>query len=375
MEDQQNTTNRDDASVRYERTKLIISGINIAIYIVVPLVFLVSGGSAWARDAISEWFIDSVVLGAVIYACIALLVMEVVTLPIDYYSGHVLEDKYGLTKRSIQGWFVDWIKSLGVQLVLLLIFVAATYALLSVDPDLWWLWASLLFTAVTVFMAALAPVLLFPIFFKFEPLPDGELKDRLLSLSERLDTVVQGAYIWQMGDRTVKANAALAGWGKTRRIIISDTLIEKHSVDEIEVVIAHEMGHHVNADIWRGIAVQTILIFVSLWVVNIVIKALSDSFGLNGAVDDFANLPLLALVMTAVGVLALPIANTYSRSRETAADDFAIQTTGMRDEFITAMEKLADQNLSNPNPHWIIETALHSHPSISNRVARARRGA
>lgn len=375
MEDQQNTTNRDDASVRYERTKLIISGINIAIYIVVPLVFLVSGGSAWARDAISEWSIDSVVLGAVIYAGIALLVMEVATIPIDYYSGHVLEDKYGLTKRSIQGWFVDWIKSLGVQLVLLLLFVAATYALLSTDPDLWWLWASLLFTAVTIFMAALAPVLLFPIFFKFEPLPDGELKDRLLSLSERLGTAVQGAYIWQMGDRTVKANAALAGWGKTRRIIISDTLIEKHSIDEIEVVIAHEMGHHVNADIWRGIAVQTILIFVSLWVVNIVIKTLSDSFGLNGAVDDFANLPLLALVTTAVGVLALPIANTYSRSRETAADDFAIQTTGMRDEFITAMEKLADQNLSNPNPHWIIETALHSHPSINNRVARARRGA
>lgn len=375
MKDQQNTADRDDASVRYERTKLIISGINIAIYIVVPLVFLVSGGSVWARDAISEWSINNVVLGAVIYSGIALLAMELATLPIDYYSGHVLEDKYGLTKRSIQGWFIDWIKSFVVQLVLLLIFVAATYALLSADPDLWWLWASLLFTAVTVFMAALAPIILFPIFFKFKPLPDGELKDRLLSLSERLGTAVQGAYVWQMGDRTVKANAALAGWGKTRRIIISDTLIEKHSIDEIEVVIAHEMGHHVNADIWRGIAVQTVLIFVSLWVVNLVIKALSDSFGLNGSIDDFANLPLLGLVMTAVGVLALPIANTYSRSRETAADDFAIRTTGMREEFITAMEKLADQNLSNPNPHWIIETALHSHPSISNRVARARRSA
>ena len=246
------------------------------------------------------------------------------------------------------------------------------YALLMLDPGLWWVWASLVFSAISIFLAAIAPIVLMPIFFKFEPLPDGELKDRLMRLSEQLGTFVQGAYVWKLGDKTVKANAALAGWGKTRRIIISDTLIDSHDPDEIEVIIAHELGHHVNGDIWRGIVVQVVIIFVSMWVIDLALGAWSGAFGLDGTLHDYANLPLLALVSTAVGLIALPLANTYSRRRETAADDFAIETTNMRSEFISAMEKLGELNLANSEPHPIIETALHSHPSISRRIARAR---
>ena len=252
--------------------------------------------------------------------------------------------------------------------------MACLYALLAADQDFWWIWASLLFSVISVFLAAIAPIVLMPIFFKFEPLPDGELKDRLQSLSNRLNTYVQGAYIWRLGDRTVKANAALAGWGKTRRIIISDTLIESHDPDEIEVIIAHELGHHVNGDIWRGIAVQVVIIFVSMWVINLTLVAWSDVFGLDGNLHDYANLPLLALVSTFVGLIALPLANTYSRRRETAADDFAIATTDMRAEFISAMEKLGKMNLSNAEPHPVVETVLHSHPSINRRIARAKEG-
>ena len=302
----------------------------------------------------------------------ASIALELVTLPIAYFSGHVLERRYGLTRRSVGGWTLDWLKGLAVQTVMLAIFVACLYALLAADPDYWWVWASLLFSVISVFMAAIAPIVLMPIFFKFEPLPDGDLKQRLERLSTRLNTFVQGAYIWKFGDRTVKANAALAGWGKTRRIIISDTLIESHDPDEIEVIIAHELGHHVNGDIWRGIGVQVVIIFVSMWVIDLALGAWSGAFELDGTLHDYANLPLLALITTFVGVIALPLINTYSRRRETAADDFAIATTDMRAEFISAMEKLGKQNLSNAEPHPIIETVLHSHPSISRRIARAR---
>ncbi len=362
----------DGDPVRYERTKLIVSGINFAIYIVVPLVFLITEGSAWARDAIISWGIENVVPSAVFYGVVATLAMSVITLPLDYFSGHMLERRYSLSKRGSVDWAIDWLKGMGIQLVFISGFVAATYALLAADPELWWIWVSIIFTLVTIFIAAIAPVVLFPIFFKFEPLPEGELKDRLLRLSESLGTYVQGAYIWKLGEKTVKANAALAGWGKTRRIIISDTLMEKHTDDEIEVIIAHELGHHVNNDIWRGIGVQTVLIFISMWVVNIALKTFASDFGLNGEINDIANMPLLGLVISVVALIALPLANTYSRRRETAADDFAVQTTGMRAEFVSAMERLADQNLSNRQPHWLIETAFHSHPSIARRVARAR---
>ena len=357
---------------RYERTKLWIGALNLAVYILAPAIILVTGASAAIRDLISDEITGIVVLGAVVYIVLASVVLEVVTLPLGYFSGHVLERRYGLTRRSVFGWAKDWLKGLALQTVLLGVFVALLYLLLTADPDYWWIWASLLFSAISVFLAAIAPTVLMPIFFKFEPLPDGELKDRLMRLSEQLGTFVQGAYVWKLGDKTVKANAALAGWGRTRRIIISDTLIASHDPDEIEVIIAHELGHHVNGDIWRGIAVQMVIIFVSMWVIDLALGAWSGSFGLDGTLHDYANLPLLALVSTVVGIVALPLANTYSRRRETAADDFAIATTDMRAEFISAMEKLAKQNLSNAEPHPLIETVLHSHPSVSRRIARAQ---
>ena len=357
---------------RYERTKLLIGLANLVIYILAPAIILVTGASAAIRDLISGEITGIVVLGSIVYIVLASVALEVVTLPLGYFSGHVLERRYGLTRRTVLSWSKDWLKGLALQTVLLGVFVALLYLLLTTDPDYWWIWASLLFSAISVFLAAIAPTVLMPIFFKFEPLPDGELKDRLMRLSEQLGTFVQGAYVWRLGDKTVKANAALAGWGRTRRIIISDTLIESHEPDEIEVIIAHELGHHVNGDIWRGIAVQMMIIFVSMWVIDLALGAWSGSFGLDGTLYDYANLPLLALVSTVVGIVALPLANTYSRRRETAADDFAIATTDMRAEFISAMEKLAKQNLSNAEPHPLIEAVLHSHPSVSRRIARAR---
>ena len=357
---------------QYERIKLIVGLLNLVTYILVPALILVTGRSASIRDLIADQTAEIVVLGAVVYIVLASVALEILTLPLGYFSGHVLERRYGLTRQSVSAWAKDWLKGLGVQTVLLGVFVGCLYVLLVVAPDFWWVWASLLFSAISVFLAAIAPTVLMPIFFKFEPLPDGELKDRLMRLSEQLGTFVQGAYVWKLGDKTVKANAALAGWGRTRRIIISDTLIESHDPDEIEVIIAHELGHHVNGDIWRGIGVQVAIIFVSMWVIDLALGAWSGSFGLDGTLHDFANLPLLALVSTVVGLVALPLANAYSRRRETAADDFAIAATDMRAEFISAMEKLAKQNLSNADPHPLIETVLHSHPSVSRRIERAR---
>ena len=346
---------------------------NLAVYLLVPAIILATGASASIRDVISGLTWGIVVLGAVVYIVAASIALELLTLPLGYFSGHILERRYGLTRRTVLGWTKDWLKGLGVQTVMVAMFAVCLYALLMLDPELWWVWASLVFSAISIFLATIAPIVLMPIFFKFEPLPDGELKERLERLSNRLNTFVQGAYIWRLGDRTVKANAALAGWGKTRRIIISDTLIESHEADEIEVIIAHELGHHVNGDIWRGIAVQIVIIFVSMWVINQALVAWSGTFGLDGTLHDYANLPLLALVSTVVGLIALPLANTYSRRRETAADDFAIETTNMRTKFISAMEKLGKLNLANSEPHPLIETVLHSHPSISRRIARARR--
>ncbi|MDA0677349.1 MAG: M48 family metalloprotease, partial [Chloroflexi bacterium] len=235
----------------------------------------------------------------------------------------------------------------------------------------WWIVAGAAFTAFFVALSALAPVLLFRLFFKFEPLPDGELKDRLLRLSARLNVQVRGVYIWKLGEKTSKANAALAGWGRTRRILLADTLLEKHTHDEIEVVLAHEMAHQIHHDIWKGLVIQTSLVFVSLYAVHVALEAWSGSLGFT-SVSDIANLPLLLIVTAVVALVALPIANGLSRKMEHAADVYALENTGMAAEFASAMDRLAQQNLSQKRPNRLVEIMFHSHPAVESRIELAR---
>ena len=265
---------------------------------------------------------------------------------------------------------LDWLKGTAITSGLLLVIISGMYWLLRSQPDLWWLWSAIGASVLVVILMALVPVLLMPLFYKFEPIPEGELKNRLFALADKIGTHVQGVYVWHLGDKTSKANAAVTGWGRTRRIIISDTLIEANTPEEIEVVMAHELGHHVRWDIWKMLAVSIALIFISFFVIDLALVAWIDSLGLRG-IDDIAGLPLVILVGAVVSLVALPISNWLSRKAETAADMYALNLTGLRDEFISAMNKLGDQNLSHKQPHPLVEFLFHSHPSIQHRIDNA----
>ncbi|MFQ5777553.1 MAG: M48 family metalloprotease, partial [Terriglobia bacterium] len=245
------------------------------------------------------------------------------------------------------------------------------YAALRRFPETWWLLCATLFVLFFILLAQLAPVLLFPLFFKFEPLPDEELRQRLVRLSERVGARVRGVWLWKLSEKSRKSNAALVGWGKTRRIILADTLLEKHSPDEVEVILAHELAHHVHNDIGKGIAVQTALTFAGFYAVHRALAAWSEPLGFAGSAD-FANLPLLLLVTGGLSLLVLPATNAFSRSLERQADAFALRTTGNREAFVHSMEKLAEQNLAQRRPHPAIEFLFHSHPSTQKRIAFAQ---
>ena len=254
-----------------------------------------------------------------------------------------------------------------VQTVLLTALISAIYWLLRSQPDTWWLWGAIGTTVLLLVLMALVPIVLMPLFYKFEPIPEGELKDRLFALADRIGTHVQGIYIWHLGEKTSKSNAAVTGWGRTRRIIISDTLIESSTPQEIEVVMAHELGHHVKKDVWKMMVVQTVLVFISFLVIDLALDAWIESLELRG-ISDIAGLPLVITVSVVVSLIALPIANWLSRKVETAADNYALNLTGMRDEFISAMEKLGDNNMSDRKPNKVVEFVFHSHPSIQRRI-------
>lgn len=357
------------AATSYQRIKLTMSMVSIALNVVVPLVFLLSGGSEAIRNLAEDWTSTSAVI-VLIYLLVAGVGLQLIEFPFEIYSGLIVERKFGLSKVSIGTWLLDWLKGTLIQAVLLLVLISAMYWLLRSQPDLWWLWAAIGATILVVILMALVPVLLLPLFYKFEPIPEGELKDRLFALADQIGTHVQGVYVWHLGDKTSKANAAVTGWGRTRRIIISDTLIESNTPEEIEVVMAHELGHHVRSDVWKLLAVSTVLIFVSFFVIDLALVAWIDSLGLRG-IDDIAGLPLVLIVGAAVSLVALPISNWLSRKAETAADLYALNLTGMRDEFISAMNKLGEKNLSQKQPNAIVEFVFHSHPSIQRRIDNA----
>jgi STE24 endopeptidase len=204
-----------------------------------------------------------------------------------------------------------------------------------------------------------------------KPLDRDALRARLIALAERAGARVLGAYEWGLGEKTKKANAALAGLGGTRRILVSDTMLAQFSDDEIEVVLAHEIAHHVHGDIWKGIAFHSTLIVAGFYLASLALHAMVGLAGLRG-VDDVAGLPLLVLAAGAVSVVMVPAAHAMSRAFERNADRFALDLTRNPRAFISAMRRLGAQNLAEEDPSKIVQWLFYSHPPVRDRIAAAQ---
>jgi STE24 endopeptidase len=222
----------------------------------------------------------------------------------------------------------------------------------------------------TVVIATLSPVLIMPLFFKFTPLEDQDLAARLIRLAERARTNVKGVFRFDMSTRTKSANAALTGMGATRRIVLGDTLLDEFTPDEIETVLAHELGHHVHNDMLLGVAINSVTTLAGFLVAHLGLRWGVEVFGLDSIADP-AGMPLLALVGGAIGLIAMPAANAYSRWRERMADQYALEATSKGAAFASAMTRLANQNLADADPERWVVVLLYSHPPIRERVAMA----
>jgi len=295
-----------------------------------------------------------------------------INLPLSYYEGYVLPQRFKLSTQTLAGWVGDQLKGLLVGVPLGLIMLEVMYALLRAAPETWWLWAAILLLLFNVLLANLAPVLLFPIFNKYIPLSEeyADLAERLLRLCERAGTQVKGVYQFDMSRRTTAANAALTGLGNTRRIILGDTLLRNFSSDEIETVLAHELGHHVHRDIPLGILVGSLLTLIGLYLAGLGMAWGVESLGFTGP-DDIAALPLLVIVISLFGLVTTPLENAFSRWRERLADQYALQATGNGRAYASALGRIADQNLAEADPEAWVELLLYSHPALGKRIAMA----
>jgi STE24 endopeptidase len=367
------STSEDTPQARqYSRIRRWLSASDTVLGVVFLVVLLAAGFTRDLRDLSFQFAREHYVLALFFYVLLLTLISKALSLPIDVYSFR-LEHRFQLSNQSTKAWIIDEVKGWFVGLVIATLLTELVYWIIRSSLQHWWLIAWAAFTALFVVFAQLAPVVLFPIFYKFVPLNDQELRNRLVKLSERAGTRVRGVYEWKLSEKSKKANAALTGLGNTRRIILADTLLQNYSHDEIEAVLAHELGHHVHGHIFKSILLQMAVTFAGFWAANEVLRYATYQAHMFDLLSDFANLPLLALVSAALSLILLPAMNAYSRYNERQADRYCWKSVPSVDPFITAMDKLSAQNLSEKSPSQLIEILFHSHPSVSRRIAAARR--
>ena len=324
--------------------------------------------------ALREWLSDltsSPPIVLLLYGVVFFVPYIILSLPLSYYSGYVLPHRYEQSNQTLPGWAGDQVKSLALSGGLGILLIEIVYGLLRAAPDLWWLYAAGVMLFFTVVLSTAAPVLIAPLFFKFTPLDDEVLTQRLVNLAERAGIEVKGVYRFDMSTRTKSANAAVMGLGATRRIVLGDTLLDAFAPDEIETILAHELAHIVHRDMLLLILVNSALTLLSLWAASFVLRWGIGAFRLAGMADP-AGLPLLGLTVAGIGLVAMPLGNAFSRWRESMADSFALNLTGKPCSFANAMIRLANQNLAEYDPERWEVILLYSHPPLVERIDKAR---
>lgn len=367
----------EDKATKYHRFKRA-TGIVAVVWSVLLFAGLMVTGASLGLRAAAEAAAGALApatarpaLVVLIYVAFLMLMNELGSLPLGFYGGFLLERRYGLSNQTLRRWLVDEIKGLVVGLVLGGLAASVVYFFIRRSADAWWLPAGAIFALLIVGLANLGPVLLLPLFYTVRPLGRESLRARLTALADRAGARVIGVYEWGLAVKTRKANAALAGLGGTRRVLVSDTMLADYSEDEIEVVLAHELAHHVHGDIWKGLIFESALILGGFFVAARVLEASAQLAGMQGPAD-VAGLPLLLLAGGAVSLVMLPAAHAMSRAYERQADRFALELTRNPSAFVSAMRRLAAQNLAEEHPSKVVEWLFYSHPPIRDRISAAQ---
>lgn len=358
---------RQQRAREYARVRYRFFFANLALSCLFLLVFLFSGLSAGLRDLLSFPQPATVTL----YLAILSLSYAIILAPLAFYRGFTLPHRYGLCHQTLRSWLADAAKGGLLGLVLGVGIVVVIYQFLVAWPTTWWLLASALMLLITVVLATLAPIMIVPLFFKLEPLGDLGLRQRLLGLAERTGAKISDVFVMNLSSKSRAGNAMVIGMGNTRRIVLSDTLLERYTPAEIEAIMAHELGHHRHRDITKLIAVQAALTLLGFYLVNLVLNWAGSHLGFSGSAD-IAAFPLMALTLGACALLLAPISNAYSRYLEAAADNYAIAVTADPNSFTSMLTKLTDQNLSEAKPSRWVELLFYDHPPYYRRVEQVQ---
>ncbi len=353
----------------YQKKKIIFKLIGVAVFLAYFLVLIFSHMSFIIKGKIlqfthTEWQVIS------LYIFFVLTAYDLISLPLEFYTSYIFEHKYNFSTQTVGNWFKDYFKSYVLSLGFAIPIVEGIYWSIRIFPSIWYLIVSVFAILLIIILGHLSPVLLTPLFFKLKKIEeDNELTQKLLRMCKKANTKIKGVYEINFSSKTTKANAYLTGLGNTRRIVIADNLLENFTIDEAEVVFAHELGHHVHRDILKYIYWSSLMYLGGFYLVNVILERISVY--LKYEMSDISNFPILALsISITLFLFGLPF-NFYSRNREKAADEFALKITKKTDAFITSMAKFTNRDFADAYPHPLIEFLFYSHPSIGRRIKYA----
>jgi len=345
------------------RAGYLIALVQLLLSVAFWTVFLFTDLSSDVRDFCGGGGLQA----AALYIFVVLVWFGALVAPLAFYRGFVLSRRYGLSHQTLGSWLADFAKSGALGLVLVVGLMVVIYWLLEAYPSTWWVIASALAVSVMMLLTTLVPVIIIPLFFKLTPLDDEAIQQRLAALAGKAGVKVRGVYVMGLSAKTSAGNAMLAGLGRTRRVVLGDTVLDRYSVEEVEAAVAHELGHHVHRDIPRMFVLQALFLVVGFYFVNLALGRVGSWPDFNG-VADVAALPVFALVLEGLSLVLSPALNAYSRHLEAAADRYALSLTGDRKAFTGLMTKLTDQNLSDARPSRWAEVLFYDHPPYWKRV-------
>lgn len=352
-------------SKKYNNTKLFLSVSETVLTFILLFVFVKSGMSISLENYLTG-FIQNEYFLFLIYVIVVGTCLGLLFSPISFYSGFILEHKYKLSNQTFLQWTWEGTKGILISMLIGLPILLFFFYMLRKFGENWWLPFAVFLFIVSVVLTRIVPIFILPLFYKIIPIDDEELKGRIVRLAEIANINVENVFSFNMSKTTKKANAAFTGFGKSKRVLLGDTLLENYSFDEVETVLAHEFGHYKKKHIIKNIILGTFFSFLTLFLIAKLYSISLPFFNAEKITQIFA-LPVLALLGMLVSLLIQPISNIISRKFEYEADEFAITTTGKHEAFLNTLDKLTEQNLGDKDPHPFVEWFFYSHPSINKR--------
>ena len=357
-------------SQEYTRVRTRFGFLTGTMGLVITLIFWFSGGFNFLDQFIRSWHLHIIWTG-LIYIGIILLARFIFGLPFSVYSTFVIEEKFGFNKTTPSVFITDILKGMLLAILLGGPLLAGLLYFFNTFGDTAWLYCWAATVLFTLFVQFIAPTWIMPLFNKFTPLEDGELRSAIESYTDKVHYPLRGLYVMDGSKRSAKSNAFFTGFGKNKRIALFDTLVNKHTVPELVAVLAHEIGHYKKKHIIKGMIISIVHMGVLFYLLSIFLshKGLFDAFYME-QMGVYTGLIFFGMLYAPVEMILSILMQIFSRKNEYEADQFALETTGDAPSFISALKKLSADNLSNLTPHPLYVFLNYSHPPVLQRIRR-----